>query len=201
MQSLVPIATSLWAFGLLPEERLSVVGAFGVLLGFVGVTLVVRPDPANLLAGGTLGRLLILGQVASVSLGGVLIQRSRPTLDRAALSGWSMGVGGLILHAMSLAVGEPLVLPGTLRAGVAVLYLGVFATALAFFIYFSLLSARGALETSLVAYLVPVVATVASIALLGESVTPLTVVGFLVVFCGFLVLKRRAVADLVAAYG
>ncbi|WP_199174702.1 DMT family transporter [Halegenticoccus soli] len=198
MQSLVPIATTLWALGILPEERVSASGAFGILLGFVGVGLVVRPDPSNLLAGDTLGKLLVLGQVASVSLGGVLVQRSRPMLDRAALSGWSMAVGGVILHAASLSVGEPFSLPATLTAQAAVVYLGVFATAVAFYIYYTLLDVRGALETSLVAYLVPVVATVAGVVFLGERVTALTLVGFLVVFAGFVALKRRAIADLVA---
>ncbi|MFC4549334.1 MULTISPECIES: DMT family transporter [Halorussus] len=197
MQSLVPIATSLWALALLPEERVSARGAVGILLGFVGVGLIVRPDPANLLGADVVGRLLILVQVTGVALGGVLIQRSRPTLDSAALSGWSMLVGGVVLHSVSSAIGERFALPTTLEAGLAVAYLGVFATALAFFIYFTLLEVRGALETSLVAYLVPVVATVVGVVVLNESITPTTVVGLLVVFAGFVVLKRRAIADLV----
>lgn len=197
MQSLVPIMTSLWALGLLPEERVSAVGAVGILLGFVGVGLIVRPDPSNLLGEHVVGRLLILGQVAGVALGGVLIQRARPTLDSAALSGWSMLVGGLILHAISTGIGEAFALPATVEAGAAVAYLGIFATAVAFFIYFTLLEVRGALETSLVAYLVPVVATVVGVVVLDESLTLWTVVGFLVVFAGFVVLKRRAIADLV----
>ncbi|MFC4357429.1 DMT family transporter [Halobium salinum] len=201
MQSLVPVATALWAFGILPEERLSATGAAGVLLAFVGVALVVRPDPANLFVGDTLGKLLVLTQVASVSLGGVLIQRAKPTLDRAALSGWSMAVGGLILHAVSLAVGEAFAVPSAFDARVAVLYLGVFATAVAFYIYYTLLSVRGALETSLVAYLVPVVATVAGVFFLGEEATAFTVAGFALVFVGFLVLKRRSLASLVAGAG
>ena len=197
MQSLVPIATTLWALVVLPEERVSAVGAVGILLGFLGVGLVVRPDPSNLLAGDTYGKLLILGQVASVSLGGVIVQRATPTLDRAALSGWSMAVGGVLLHGVSVTLGEPLALPDAPIAWAAVAYLGVFATALAFFIYYTLLEVRGALETSLVAYLVPVVATVAGVFILDESITLLTVVGFAVVFLGFLLLKRHAVADLV----
>ena len=201
MQSLVPILTSLWALGLLPEERVSARGAVGVLLGFVGVGLIVRPNPANLLGADVVGRLLILLQVAGVALGGVLIQRARPTLDNAALSGWSMLIGGVILHAVSAGIGEPFTLPTTAAAGLAVGYLGVFATAVAFFIYFTLLELRGALETSLVAYLVPVVATVAGVVVLGESITPLTVVGFFVVFAGFVVLKRQAIADLVSETG
>jgi drug/metabolite transporter (DMT)-like permease len=197
MQSLVPIATTLWALGILPEERVTPVGMVGILLGFLGVGFVVRPDPSNFLAGDTLGKLLILGQVASVSLGGVLVQRAKPSLDRAALSGWSMAVGGVVLHGVSVAVGERFALPGVPLAWAAVAYLGVFATALAFFIYYTLLEVRGALETSLVAYLVPVVATVAGVFILQETITPLTLVGFGIVFCGFLLLKRHAVAELV----
>ena len=197
MQGLVPIATSLWALGLLPEERLSASDAVGIALGFVGVALIVRPDPANLLGADVVGRLLILLQVAGVALGGVLVQRIRPTIDKVALSGWSMLVGGGVLHAVSAGIGEPFALPTTPAAGVAVGYLGVFATAVAFFVYFTLLEVRGALETSLVAYLVPVVATVAGVTVLGESITALTLVGFLVVFAGFVVLKHRAIADLV----
>jgi drug/metabolite transporter (DMT)-like permease len=196
MQSLVPIATSLWALGLLPEERLSAVGAVGIGLGFLGVVLIVRPDPANLLGDRVVGRLFIAVQVAGVSLGGVLIQRARPTLDNAALSGWSMLLGGLLLHAASAALGEPFALPATPRTGAAVGYLGVFATGLAFAIYFHLLETRGAVETSLVAYLVPVVATVVGVVVLEESTTAWTLLGFLVVFAGFLVLKRRAIRAL-----
>ncbi|WP_324665172.1 DMT family transporter [Haloarcula sediminis] len=196
MQSLVPVLTSLWALALLPEERVSAVGAVGILLGLVGVGLIVRPDPANLLGGDAVGRLLILGQAASVALGGVIIQRAGPSLDPAALSGWSMAVGGALLFAVSAALGEPFALPATVPGWAAVAYLGVFATAVAFFIYYTLLEVRGALETSLVAYLVPVVATVVGIAVLGESVTLPTVAGFLLVFTGFVLLKRRAIAEL-----
>ncbi len=197
MQSLVPILTSLWALGLLPEERVSATGAVGILLGFVGVGLIVRPDPANLLGEDVVGRALIFLQVTSVALGGVIVQRARPTLDRAALSGWSMLVGALLLHAASAAIGEPFALPTTVRTGAAVAYLGIFATAVAFFIYFTLLEVRGALETSLVSYLVPVVATVVGVLVLDETMTAATVVGFLVVFAGFVLLKREAIAGLV----
>jgi drug/metabolite transporter (DMT)-like permease len=197
MQSLVPIATSLWAIALLPEEQVSTAGAVGIGLGFLGVGLIVRPDPANLLGDAVVGRIMILLQVAGVALGGVLVQRAGPTMDKAAVSGWSMFVGAVLLHGVSAGIGEAFALPATPRAVAAVGYLGVFATGLAFFVYFTLLEVRGALETSLVAYLVPVVATVAGVVLLDETITPLTVGGFLVVFAGFVVLKRRAIADLV----
>lgn len=195
IQALVPIATALWALALLPAERVSLLGAVGIVIGFIGVGLVVRPDPADLLQSGIRGKLLILGQVASVSLGGVLVQRAGPAIDRAALAGWSMGLGAVLLHGASVLIGEARIVP-TGIALAAVLYLGVFATALAFFLYFTLLARHGALQTSLVAYAVPVVATVAGVVLLDERIAPASVVGFLVIFLGFVVLRRHSFAEL-----
>lgn len=196
LQALMPIVTALWALALL-GERLSVLGATGAAIGFLGIGLVVQPDPGNLLAGDTLARLLIVGQVVSVALGGVLVQRARPTINRVGLTGWSMFLGALVLHGLSLAAGE---LPGgdavSVSAVGAVLYLGVFSTALAFLIYFYILGERGAFEASLVSYVVPVVATLVGVFALGESIGQLTILGFGLVAVGFTLLKRRAIADI-----
>jgi drug/metabolite transporter (DMT)-like permease len=200
LQGLVPIVTTLWALVLL-DQRVTPAGWVGIALGFVGVALIVRPDPSNLLASGLRGELLILGQVVCVALGGVLIDRAGPTISRAALTGWSMALGGLMLHAGSLALGETFTaVDPTPTAVGAVLYLGVFSTAFAFVVYFTILQRYGALETSLVAYLVPVVATVAGVLFLEENITLATLAGFAVVFCGFALLKRRQLAGLLG-YG
>lgn len=195
LQALVPIATALWALALL-GERLSVLGGVGVAIGFLGISLVVQPDPSNLLGDETLGRLLIVGQVISVSLGGVIVQRAKPDLDRVPLTGWSMLLGALVLHVVSLGAGE---LPGTESlvptAVGAVLYLGVFSTAIAFYIYFYIIQVHGAFEVSLVTYLVPVVATLVGVFVLGETISLLTVAGFGLVAVGFVLLKRDALAD------
>jgi drug/metabolite transporter (DMT)-like permease len=99
-----------------------------------------------------------------------------------------------VLHLLSLGAGE---LPGTSAveptAVGSVLYLGVFSTAIAFYIYFYILEEHGAFQTSLVAYLVPVVATIVSVFVLEEALSPLTVVGFALVAAGFVLLKRDAI--------
>lgn len=199
LQALVPIFTALWTLGLL-GERLSAVGAVGILVGFLGVGLIVQPDPNNLLAGDTVGRLIIVGQVVSVSLGGVLVERAAPSMERVAMTGWSMLLGGILLHLGSLGTGETATAAALAPTAVgAVVYLGVFSTALAFLIFFSIVSQRGAFEASLVAYLVPIVATVAGVFVLGETIGLLTILGFLVVFVGFALLKRHALVELAPA--
>jgi drug/metabolite transporter (DMT)-like permease len=199
IQGLVPIFTALWALVLL-GERLSGAGAAGVAVGFLGIGFVVQPDPANLLAGDTLARLIIVGQVASVALGGVLVQRAGPDLPRVSLTGWSMFVGALVLHAVSAWLGERPGVGATDPTAIgAVVYLGVFSTAIAFVIYFTILEENGAFEAALVAYLVPVVATIVGIVALGETISGLAVVGFGLVALGFALLKRRAIARLTAS--
>lgn len=196
LQGLVPIVTTLWALALL-DEHVTPVGAAGILLGFVGVALIVRPEPGNLLSTDLFGKLLILGQVLSVSLGGVLVERFGPSIPRSTLTGWGLGLGGVLLLAASLLGGESFAAAAFTRSAVvAIVYLGVFSTALAFVVYFTILEEYGALETSLVAYLVPVVATIAGIVILDESITLATIGGFVVVFLGFALLKRRQLADL-----
>nr|WP_205742928.1 DMT family transporter [Halalkalirubrum salinum] len=199
MTSLVPIVTALWAFVLL-GERLSRVGVVGVGLGFVGLAFVIQPDPANLLGGDTIGRLIILGQVASVSLGGVIIQRAGPTLDRLPLVGWSMGLGAVVLHVLSALAGErPTIAIADPTAVAAIVYLGVFSTAIAFLLYFSILERYGAFQAALVGYLVPIVATTVGVVVLGEAIGWPTFVGFGLVALGFGLLKRRALAELAGA--
>lgn len=197
LQALIPIATAVWALFVL-GERLSRLGAVGVGVGFLGISLVVQPDPTNLLGGDTLGRFIILGQVVSVALGGVLVQRTAPTLGRLSLTGWSMLLGGFVLHSVSLAAGE---LPGAdvlspVAVG-AVAYLGVFSTAIAFYIFFYILETHGAFQASLVSYLVPVVATLVGVFVLGESINALTLSGFGLVAVGFVLLKREALLSAV----
>ena len=200
LQALVPVVTALWAVFLL-GERLSAVGTVGAVVGFLGIALVVQPDPSNLLAGDTVGRLIIVGQVISVALGGVVIQRAGPTIGRVPLTGWAMLVGSVLLHVFSAGIGEvptaDVVAP---TAVVAVVYLGVFSTALAFFIYFTILAEHGAFEASLVAYAVPVVATTVGVVFLDESITASALVGFGLVAVGFGLLKRNAVVDLLRAH-
>jgi drug/metabolite transporter (DMT)-like permease len=71
----------------------------------------------------------------------------------------------------------------------------VFASAIAYVIYFGLLEQFGPLEINLMSYVVPVFATIGGVVLLDETVTVGTIVGFLLITSGFVVLKARSLAD------
>lgn len=184
--------TTGFAWALLAGESNSLLGLVGILVGLSGVVVIARPDPGNLFAAGVVGKTLVALAAVSVALGSVLIRRWDSTLPDSAFTAWAMVIGAGILHASSLVAGESVAAVRFDPAGlVALAYIAVFATAIAFVIYFFLLGAYGPLETNLVSYAVPLVATLIGWALLGERVTVWTGLGFLLILGGFVLLKRR----------
>ena len=197
--SLVPIATAAVAAAWIGGADLDARGAVGVVMAFLGVGLVAQPDPANLGGGVAVGVGLIAVGVIAVAVGSVGLRTVETTFSSVALTGWAMGFGALAIHALSLGLGEEQRLPAAApRALAALAFLGLLSSAVAYTIYFTLLDRLGPFEINLVSYVVPIVATVAGVLLLDESVTAFTLTGFAVIVLGFALLKRREIADVAA---
>jgi len=181
---------------LLPGERLGAVESAGLLLGFVGVGLVARPDPTNLLGADLLAPGFVLLAAVCVALGSVVVQRTDSDLPAEGTVAWSTALGAVVLHAISLGLPSESVADVTLSPGavVTVGYLAVFASAIGYVIYFDLLDRLGAIEINLVSYTVPIFAALSGWLVLGESIDALAGVGFAVIFVGFLLVKRRALS-------
>jgi len=187
--SLNPILTPAFAALLLSEDRLSTTGVAGTVLGLVGVGLVANPDPSALTAGGVGVPLLFCAAVTS-ALGAVVIRRAKATMSSTARTVWGVPIAAVLSHALSLSAGESvtgLSLPPVALA--ALLYVGVCSGAVAYLAYFALIDETSASRANLLFYFVPVVSVVAGWALLGETVAPLSLVGFAVIFVGFLLVS------------
>ncbi|MFC7046647.1 DMT family transporter [Halobacteriaceae archaeon GCM10025711] len=194
--SLSPVLTAGFARIFLPGERLSVVGTVGMFLGLVGVVVLAQPDPNNLLGGNAVGEFLVLAAAASFALGSVLTRRVPVNLAIEPMEAWSMLGGALLMHLVSIAMpSESLAGVEWTTAGVtALLYLSLASSALGFLIYFDLLERLGPIEINLVSYVAPIFAAISGWLVLGDETDLATVVGFVVIFTGFALLKRRAIA-------
>ncbi len=194
--SLSPILTTGFARALLPSERLTVLGIVGLLLGLAGVVVLAEPDPANLTGESTVAKLLVLAAAASFALGSVLTRRVEAELEIETLSGWAMLLGGLLMHVIALALGEsPAAIEWTTEAMLSLVYLSIVASAVGFLIYFDLLARLGPIEINLVSYVAPVFAAISGWVFLAEGLSVTTVGGFVLIFAGFVLIKRRAIQD------
>jgi probable blue pigment (indigoidine) exporter len=168
---------------LLLTERVALRTVLAAVAGAGGVALAVLTaqaglDPIGLLAG--------VAGTASMALGLVLTKRwGRPDASLLTTTGWQLTAGGLLLAPLTLsAEGLPTTLTGVNVAGYA--YLSLVGTALAYTIWFRGLEHLNAARVSLLGLLSPLVATAIGWAVLGQSLTPVQVLGMLVAFSAVL---------------
>lgn len=192
-----PILAAGFARGILPDERLSLAGGVGLLLGLGGVAIIADPTPEAIGQSRAWGVLLVFLAAAAFALGAVLTRRFRTGLPVAALQAWMMLVGAVLLHVTVLVA--PVAGFGAItwseRAVAGLAYLAVIAAGIGYLLYFELLDRVGPIEVNLVAYLSPVAAAVGGWLLLGEALAPRTAVGFSLITLGFVVLKRDALRE------
>jgi probable blue pigment (indigoidine) exporter len=192
--SLSPVLTTAFARALLPSERLSTAGVAGILLGLLGVVVLTRPTPENLLGGNLLAQGFVFAAALAFAFGSVLTGRISADLPAPTMEAWSMVIGAVVLHGAGVALPEsPATVAWTPIALAALLYLSLASSALGFLIYFNLLSRLGPVEINLVSYVSPMFAALSGALLLGEIIDGTTVIGFVVIFAGFMLLKRQAI--------
>lgn len=182
-----PIFTALIAV-LSGQERLSKVNWLGVLVGFVGVTLVLSVGLAGSSGGGShlTGNLIMLG---SAMLYGYFMALSRDLVRR---------YGGLktvaYCYALSCVAIVPLSLPQLLATPWARLdlftwallvgYIGLLAGLWAFAVWYTTIGRTSAAATAVYQYLVPVVAMAAAAMFLGEKPQTVQLAGAVIVLAG-----------------
>jgi drug/metabolite transporter (DMT)-like permease len=187
-------STTLWtvAFGalLLPAERTTPRKTAGLIIGFVGVALVSgfwRDSGGSFTA-----NLSCLGTAVSYGIGLVYTRKFISPRNVPPLA----GAYAQLTAAVAL---QLLVLPAFawrtphLSAAVvgSILFLGIFSTGLAYVLLYRLISDIGATAASTVNYVIPVLAVVIGIVVLGERLSWNLVLGGLVIFAGLAYAERR----------
>ncbi|WP_435074468.1 DMT family transporter [Halorubrum sp. HHNYT27] len=200
--SLSPVLTTVFARAFLPSERLTVVGVTGLLVGLVGAVVLAAPDLSNLTGGGAVAKLLVLLAAASFALGSVLTRASDSDISIETMEAWSMLLGALLMHLLSVGLGESVnAVSWTTEGILSLAYLSVAASGLGFLIYFDLLDRLGPIEINLVSYVAPIFAAVTGWLFLNEGITLNTVAGFLIICLGFVLVKRAAFRSALREYG
>jgi drug/metabolite transporter (DMT)-like permease len=173
-------------------ERVSRAGIGAVLVGFAGVALLVRPGEQS-------GDATVLGLAAVVfaavmwASGSFASPRLKLPRDPLVSTGWQMLLGGLAIVAVGLALGEaPEVDPEAFstRSVLALGYLIVFGSWVAFTAYAWLLQNAPISKVSTYAYVNPVVAIVLGFLILDEVVTPITVIGAAIIIVAVALVVR-----------
>ena len=169
-------------YGLLGGEPLGLRRWSGLALGLLGVAILARPEPgAPFQFLGIVAILLATLLWALGTLHGKRHLQGHGLLGQVAVQ---MAAGGLLALALAPFTGGILHAPLTLRAALAVGYLTVFGSVVAFSAFAYLAKAWSPTRMGTYAYLNPLVAVLLGSAFLGEPFGPRIVLGMAVVLVG-----------------
>jgi drug/metabolite transporter (DMT)-like permease len=186
----LPLITLALEMLILRKQRFRWTMAISTMLGFCGVGVLLFPGSQEHLA--ILPCVAILAGTTTWALGAVLSRSMDLPKSRPLTAGAAMMLGGGVLLALSAAFGEMHPFPQvSLRAGLALLYLIVFGSLLAFTAFVWLLARMPATRVSSHAYVNPIVAVALGYFAAGEVITLRMLAGTVLVLTSvFLILRR-----------
>jgi drug/metabolite transporter (DMT)-like permease len=184
LNSTVPLFVLVLAPLFLPDERITLPRFIGLLIGFVGVIVLFAPGLVNLADHDFLAEGALLGSAVSYAAGAVYSRRNVHGLRPMIPALFQVLFAFVISAVLALVIERPIgtVVPAP-EAVVAILWLGIIGSGVAYLAFFRILAEAGATRTSLVAYLLPVVG-IAMGTLRGEAITLERISGTVLIIAG-----------------
>lgn len=169
------------------KESLSLKKVIGLLIGLAGVMIVVGWNPVTLSLELVVASGVVLAAAFSFGVSGVYSKIALKGIAPLSLT-TGQQIGATIWLLPLALLNPPAVWPSA-ETIMAVIFLGIFSTALAFLLMFYLTARIGPVKSQSITYLIPVAATVWGALLLGESVGMGVMLGFGVIVAGLLLVN------------
>ena len=195
LQAMITVFGLILAWFFLPNERITKLKVFAVLMGIVGVGVIFYDQlkVQSLMAFfGCVG--VVVGSYAAAQAS-ILVKSKGGTLHPAALVFGQMICGLPLIIIYSITVeGNPLTFHWTWRSMICILYLTIFGTIVAFWLYYWLLSKIESTKAMMISLVTPLIAVVIGAVTIGEKMPPQTGLGgFLIIASIGLIVFRRGI--------
>ena len=177
------------AFG---AERFKSSVLWGSIVTMAGITLLILGD-ADSIEGGRLGDLFMIGAALSWSIYTVFGKRAVQRHGALEVTGWALWAGTPALVLAGLPQLWDVKGSISLAGWAAVAYSGIFAIAVAYFLWCRGVGSIGQSRTAVYQNLPPVIAVVASWLWLGETLVPLQLAGAAVVVLGLAIARGKRI--------
>lgn len=190
LNSTVPLFTLLIAHVFLHDDRITLPKVIGLLTGFGGIlVLLLRDLQPGALGGSLVGQAAVL--IAAVSYAGssVLARRTMRKVSPIVQAFVPMVAAEIAAWTLSFGAGNPGHLPSSPLTWLALGWLGVLGSCVAYLLYFHLIHSLGATRATMVTYVFPVVGVTLGVVLLGEQLDWHLLAGTLLVVSGIAVVN------------
>ncbi len=170
LDATVPLFTILIAHYLLHDDKMTWPKVLGLLIGFAGVIILMSKD-IGASVGSLLGQLAVV--LASAFYAGSAVFARKTTEDTPGIlrSAGPLISATVVMWLATFFVESPIKIPQLGITWVALLFLGVLGSGLAFVLAYYLIHEIGPTRTSMVTYLFPLGGVILGVAFLNESLS------------------------------
>src|SRR3954447_4116641 len=191
VNSAVPLFVIVIAALFLKGETITVNRLAGLVVGVVGVAILVGGDIAKFTSGGAAGELALIGATISYAVGNVYAKRHVHGLRPMIPAVFQVFFGLVITGTLAFVTEHPLAVDWAPESVLAVVWLGLLGSGLAYLAYFRILQRWGATRTSLVAYLLPVYGIALGALVLHEPIAISMLIGTALIIGGIALVNSR----------
>jgi drug/metabolite transporter (DMT)-like permease len=192
LNSTTPLFTLVIAHFFLSDERMTIPRAIGLLLGFAGILLLFSRDVGlQGFQSSLIGQAAVLAAAISYAGSSVFARRSFrevPLLVQAAVP---LFTADLFIWGGALALESPLKIPELPITWLALVWLGLLGSCIAYLLYFYLINHEGSTRSTLVTYMFPVIGVALGVFFLEEQLDMRLIIGALMVVAGIGVVNWR----------
>ena len=190
----VPLFTIVIAHFWLQDEKITAQRLAGLIVGFIGVLVLVTRDlgPSFRLLGTMAGQLAMLAAAASYAFAATFTRRNLH--DQPALIQAFMVVlfADALLWIIAPITEAPFQLPSLPITWLALLWLGLLGSCVAYLLFFFLINTWGPTRASLVTYTFPVVGLILGVIFLNEAIDGRLIFGTALIVAGIGVVNIRS---------
>src|SRR5438093_10310115 len=191
LNSAVPLFVIVIASIFLTGETITVNRVAGLLIGFVGVAILVGFDITDLGSANTIGEIALIGATVSYALGAVYSRAHIHGLRPMIPALFQVGFALVIVTVLAFVFEKPLAVSFIPESILAVVWLGLLGSGLAYLVFFRILGRWGATRTSLVAYLLPVYGIALGALVLHEPIAVSMLIGTALIIGGIALVNSR----------
>lgn len=192
LNSLAPIFSLVIAGLALRVEPVTALRVTGLLLGFVGAAILAsRQLELRADAAGLIGAMAVVLAAFSYAVGASYARHRIQRTHRYVVAGGTLLFAALDAWVLALVADGGLVLPTQLSSVIAIAWLGILGSFIAYVLFFFLIEHLGATMASMVTYLFPVVGVGLGVVALGEPMDVRLALGTILVLIGIIVVSLR----------
>ena len=188
LMATTPLSATILAHFFTKNEKFNWLKSVGILIGFFGIVFLFS-DKILINKENIFYALSILLGSTFYVIGGILtlrISNKRNENVTASILIW----GSIIVFPIAMYFEQPWNLSPRLDSMIALLYLGVFPTGVAWLLRFNILKNNGLIFQSQVAYLIPIFGVILGFLFLNELITSKVIVSLLLVILGIYFVQR-----------